>query len=1019
MRSRALRLRAGLLFVLALLCCGASRVHAQGAADFVLRDFLGREWRNESVRFPLSAAQLKHAQASAALVGPGRRAVAYQVVAGEGGAPGALEFLADLDPYETRSYRFAESRAPASGDLKVEETGDVIRLENSRVGISIRTRLVPGQGPIEAFRMPSGRWVGDSVLKAAPSVRAYSAKLVVKGPVFAEILCRFEFSNGGRWDVRLRLQAHEPVVLVDESFSAGEGTTLTLKLNRGLGANRLLYRRGSGEVGRLATADINAPGEVPLFVLEPWLHWWERDRQGTWFGLYDQSGADLLAIGAADAATWVDPAQKADVRAPVRLAVAARGGEVNWTLPLSNGARKWMIGGFDRETSLTPSGGKNVNVAPLPQQAFIKHGAFALDRIKDYVLDWNGEDAGHPRLIVTEADLAPWRRGFRVNPAKLAALATTPLHEEQMDDAIAYYFATGDAALSRQLAATAVRWMQRAVEMYLRQDAVPTLGFAPHHQQAVLLPAVLLADVVWSSPHLSPELRQRLKAQLAFLGYTVNRADYWSPARGFNANPNMTSTVATFQTMLGCVIVSHPLAKTWIANGMRELKNNQLDTWADDNGGWIEAPHYALASYDNLLGSFIATRNAGINEYLYDPKMKKVIEWLAKISTPPDSLANGRRRLPPVGNTYMREPSGEFGTVAYLWRSRDPAFAAEMQWMHRQHGSYLEPGVGGFAATLAGFRKLLADTSLADRAPAYRSEWFPRTGVVLRSHFPSARETQLHLIAGTNHEHYDRDSGSFTLWGKGRIVANDFGFNGRAPGDDHNMVVSAGAPDHAVMRVALFRPGASVDYVRGAKNDAWERQIAFVKHPDPLGPNYVVISDRVKSGTATARTWFTAKNVKPAADGALVEGAEDVDTDVFMAGGSPAGPVEPRTRETWGMKAESYGRVATTQLGLSVRFDASTALTTALYPRLKTQPRPAFSAIANGQGVKVTSDAGTDYIFLANARISFREDGIAFDGTVGAILVRKDRTSLWLGQAGKAAAKGRTLSAGAEGGSTP
>jgi hypothetical protein len=33
--------------------------------------------------------------------------------------------------------------------------------------------------------------------------------------------------------------------------------------------------------------------------------------------------------------------------------------------------------------------------------------------------------------------------------------------------------------------------------------------------------------------------------------------------------------------------------------------------------------------------------------------------------------------------------------------------------------------------------------------------------------------------------------------------------------------------------------------------------------------------------------------------------------------------------------------------------------------------------------------------------------------------VRKDRTSLWLGQAGKAAGNGRTLSAGAEGGSTP
>jgi hypothetical protein len=1016
MRSSASRLRAGLFLALALLCCGVGPARAQGVSDFVLRDFLGREWRNESVRFPVTAAQLKQAQASAALVGPDGRPVAYQLVPGEPGSPGALELLADLDPYETRRYRFTESRTPGSGELVVEQTGELIRVRNSRVGISIRTRLAPGQGPIEAFRLASGRWIGESVLKSGPSVRSYSAKVVAKGPVFAEVLCRLEFSNGGQWEARFRLQGHEPVVLVEEVFSGGEGTTLTVRLNRNLGANRLLYRRGSGEVGKLATADINAPGEAPLFVLEPWLHWWERDRQGTWFGLYDDAGSDLLAIGASDAAVWVDPARKPETRAPARLPVVAHGSDINWTLPLSNGARKWMIGGFDRQTSLRPSSG--ANAAPLPQQAFIKHGAFSLNRLKDYVLDWNGEDAGHPRLIVTEADLAPWRRTFRVDPAKLAALATTPLSEERMDDAIAYYLASGDAALGRHLAATAVRWVQRAVDMHLRQDTFPALGYAPHQQQAVLLPALLLADVVWSGPHLSPELRQRLKAQIAFLGYTVNRPDYWSPARGFNANPNMTSTVATFQTLLGCMIVSHPAAQTWIGNGMRELKNNQLDTWGDENGGWLEAPHYAMTSYDHLLGSFIATRNAGINEYLYDPKMKKVIEWLAKISTPPDSLANGRRRLPPIGNTYMREPSGEFGTVAYLWRTRDPAFASEMQWMHRQQGSYVEPGVGGFAATLAGFRRLLADNALAEKAPAYRSEWFARTGVVMRSHFPSARETQLHLIAGTNHEHYDRDSGSYTLWGKGRVVANDFGFNGQAPGDDHNMVVAAGAPDHAVMRVTHFRAGESVDYTRGVKNDAWERQIALVKHPDPLGPNYVVISDRVKGGAATARTWFTAKTVKAVAGGAVVEGNEDVDTDVFVAGATLGGTVEPRTRETWGMKAETYGRVATTQLGLSLRFDAA-PVTTILYPRLKTQARPVFTALANGQGVKVTSDAGTDYIFLGNSPISFREDGIAFDGTVGAILVRKDRTSLWLGQAGKAAANGRTLSAGAEGGSAP
>ncbi|MCU1376750.1 MAG: hypothetical protein JWO68_4036, partial [Actinomycetia bacterium] len=637
----------------------------------------------------------------------------------------------------------------------------------------------------------------------------------------------------------------------------------------------------------------------------------------------------------------------------------------------------------------------------------------------DYVLEWNGDETGHPRLAVTEADLAKWRPNFRPVPGRAAELTRTQLYEHLLDEPIGYYLATGDAALGKHLAATAVRWVQSAVDGYLRQDALPTLGYAPHHQTS-LLAALLLADVVWSGPHMSPELRQRLKAQIAFLGYTVNREDYWSPPRGFSGNPNMTSTVAAFQTMLGCMIVNHPLARGWIGNGMRELKNNQLDTWADENGGWLEAPQYAMVSYDYLLGAFLATHNAGINDYLYDPKMKKVIEWLAKISTPPDSAGNGRRHFPPIGNTYMRTPSGQFGTIAYLWRERDPRFASEMQWMYRQQGSFPEPGIGGFAASLAGFRSILLDKSLPERAPPYRSEWFPRTGVMLRNHFPSARETQLHLIAGPNHEHYDFDSGSFTLWGKGRVVANDFGYYGRAPGDDHNMVISAAASEGGLMRVTHFQPGENVDYVRGVKNEAWERQIAFVKHPDPLGPNYFVIADRVKGGPGTSRLWFTANTLKPAGDGALVEGKDDIDTDVFLAGHNPPPTFDSRTRESPGMNGGNYsGKVATTQLGLTLRLESGASVITALYPRLKTQSRPIFTAIAEGRGVKVTSDAGTDYVFLGAEPFTYTEGTLRFEGSVGTALVRGGRTTLWLGQPGSIAANGESLRQPGATGSNP
>ena len=237
-----------------------------------------------------------------------------------------------------------------------------------------------------------------------------------------------------------------------------------------------------------------------------------------------------------------------------------------------------------------------------------------------------------------------------------------------------------------------------------------------------------------------------------------------------------------------------------------------------------------MVSFDYLLGSFLMARNAGFSDDLYHPKMKKVAEWFAKISTPPDSRAAGTRHFPSIGNTYIAEPTGEFGILAYLWRHTDARFASEMQWMNKQHGARTTPGIGGFFPTLAGYRTILRDETIPAVAPAYGSEWFSQTGVVLRNAFPSGRETGLYMIAGRNHDHYDKDSGSITLWGKGRIVADDFGYYGRAAGEDHSMLLSPSAPDIDLMMISEFGTSARLDYVRGQKK-SWTRRLLSSRTP--------------------------------------------------------------------------------------------------------------------------------------------------------------------------------------------
>ncbi len=1003
---------------------------------FTLQDFLGRTWRNESVRFAASTAQLASARLGLPLIGPDQKPVPYQIVEGSVGASPAIEFLADLDPLEKRAYHFVRASGPAAvaTDLRIEETSGTIRLINSRIGISIRKRLIEGQGPIESVRLASGQWIGKSLLRGAPSILSYSVSLGARGPVFAEVICDMRLAEGGFWQLRLRIQANEPVVLVNEQFAVNDSTSFQLLLSPQFSPDSLFYRFGkassAGAEGKLATWKIPTTYDTPIFVLEPWLHWWERERQGTWFALYNEQRSDLLAIATLRPRVWVDP-KRIEQRSSSQTFLTSDPDGLKWTLGLNDGARQWMITALDKNASLAPLSGKNLYQAPLPQQYQIKYSDFPLDRIKNYITQWEGDESDHPRLIITKKDIAALCANFRPDPAKLESYRRDPMVSRLMDGPIIYYLCTRDLELGWHLADTAVSWVQQAVNMLVSQDAIMTLGFAPHQQTAIAT-AMNLSDVIWSSGQLSAESRARLKAQVAILAYTINSDDYWSPPRGFAANPNMTSTVAAYRALLGAMIRAHPMAAVWLANGINELKY-QLDHWSDDDGGWLEAPHYAMVSYDYLLGVFLMAHNAGFNDYLYDPRMKKVAEWFAKISTPPDSELDGHRHLPPIGNTYMREPTGEFGVIASLWKQKDPEFAANMQWMHQQQGSSSEPGLGGFYPTLAGFRQALLDHSIVPKPPAYQSELFPHTGVMLRNHFPSDRETQLYLIAGTNHEHYDQDSGSFTLWGKGRVIANDFGYEGNMPADDHSMVVASDAPGAELMQVAEFSSGPNLDYVEGVKNGEWTRQIAFIKDSDPLGPNYFIISDSLKTFTlksllhsinrfrfgafwnqkpepAVWRLWLTAKKVAISGQTALAIGKEDVNTDIFFV--QPAGvslTTEQKTRQTYGIAAGKYGRVSTTQTCLIATTNGGAGFTAIVYPRLNSEPTPIVTELAGGKVIKVQSGAGSDYVFLSSAPFAYQDRQLSFSGTVGLVQIRGNETQLSLAAQGKLAAFGKSL----------
>ena len=230
------------------------------------------------------------------------------------------------------------------------------------------------------------------------------------------------------WDIRFRLPARAPVVLVDETFDLEAEDVFTLDFERNFTPDHLFYRSGKegplGPVGTLATWKIE-PDAEPVFVLAPWLPWWEREREGNWFGLYAEQGHDLLAVAAINPGIWVEP--NANVKASHQFALRGRPGTLTLDLPLRRGRRRWMIEALKKDealsalTSRQAKHDKSLQWAPLPQQYLIRYGDFPLDRVKDEMaFPREAVPVEHPRLLVTKAQVAAFRATFKPDPTTLA-----------------------------------------------------------------------------------------------------------------------------------------------------------------------------------------------------------------------------------------------------------------------------------------------------------------------------------------------------------------------------------------------------------------------------------------------------------------------------------------------------------------------------------------------------------------------------------------------------------------------
>jgi len=594
------------------------------------------------------------------------------------------------------------------------------------------------------------------------------------------------------------------------------------------------------------------------------------------------------------------------------------------------------------------------------------------------VLRWPGiEKDPHPCLYVTVKDVAGAKQS-RTDKAALAELKQFNI-DGRLDEVIAAALVAENPAAEAAIIAAA----GPALDGLLKAIPSTTVGHkGPHAYSKPFGVAVALADAALAAKSLTPEERGEIAGKVAKLCYAVNDPMYYSPECPHGSLcPNMFTSAALYRLALAALIPSHPKAKGWFDGALAELRQELAD-WVDPQGGMAETPHYSMVIFDQWLGGFLIARNAGAPDEggLFDPRMRKAIEWFGNISTP--RVPGNFRRLPTVGHTYANERTGEFGVMACLWKQKDPAFAAELEWMHREHVQQPEPGILSYYPAFMGYRSFFRESGVEPKQPAWGSRCYQETGVQLRNTIGSDRETTLYLIAGRFHSHYFNDSGSITIWGKGSELCDEDDYqNRRNPQsrEGHSMVDKpATFNEERVMELQEFSTTPDLDYVNGVRM-GWRRQIAFVKDADPLGPNYFVIADTLdaKSVPTFWRLFLRAEKITPTPTGVTVTGREDVDMDIIFL--RPAG-VKPQ------ILADH----------VSVALERAGTLTAVLYPRLRTEQPPVVTPLADGAGVTVKTAAGTDTIYLNPEPVKADVGGQPFEGKVCLVKQRggQARTSL-------------------------
>ncbi len=919
-------------------------VATAGQADmiFTLQDYLHHQWRDELVTYRVDKGKVPR---PARLMGPRGQFVPVQIR--DLGQEAEVAFIVrDLPADGEVTYTL--TAGTAIGRPLTQTLRNGLLLDAGEVAA-----LVPGVGeerpagktlaevraPLLGVRTAGGQWLGSGRLVGDLPVKSMQTTLVASGPVYAEVRTDYVV-EGGRYSMTVRVVKGQPAVLVSEEFdmpgTAAEKCFFQYDLKEGFEPERLavlgrLWRQRTdatkvwmdavnqslGEGGDDYKLDFDADRREVACI--GYVTWWPETVRV--MALHASPTGQTLAFFPTRIGQWRNPMgcyleTRKDgslyLSLPLYIqqswandGVGGRGsfgsGSLESGWPLTALRRHWAMILTPEEEAFPAVGRSSVG------EAVVKYSDLPLDKLKDWIFNWDWDGVKYPRLYVDPDKLAETRVRAQQIPGWDAGLRTYPTRPLT-------YVLTGDPEVGDELLHAGVP--EQNASWYANAGALPGLRFyvsnildrwgyvgfmAPNN--AAPMNELVRFDAAMSVPEATEAEKAEMQELTAFVAQVVYDTDWHAVGAGWHlGNPNMPPRQEAHLGVASRTLPTHPLAAAWAARGAAQQERS-LREQVRPSGAWIECPHYQYeAAFYPMMQAAMPLKLQGTYDVFANPLLKKTMVYLVNLLTPPDprfkSGVQKLRTLPAFGNG-----SWEFmpvtGWIAAMSAQDDPEFSQEMMWAWEEQGGQL-----WFPMS-----QLVVDPALPGKQPDLTSSLYEGFGAVLRSGFPSEDETWMAFRHGDCVAHYDYgDQGSFMLFAKGAPLVLHFGsqyapsfqgawyynracFNHRpvtaADTEVFKMLqeyeldpanFSLGTEAWAeteggsyVMSNRGFFTGVQADYARGEQvqraqaavgktpdyrqpgnsplptisipETHWNRRIALLKDADPLAPNYFVIRD--------------------------------------------------------------------------------------------------------------------------------------------------------------------------------